>query len=316
MSPAPLFDTFASVPEYAPLRDAIAGGSWPALEAELAAMSADEASFAIALLAEHDDAEEFLKASSESHSSSAFASTALAAREVVRGWRVRSFARAEQVGPEQFQGFREWLVRAELRLIEVCARHPQFAPAWSVRLLTARGLQLGTAEARRRYALLAAIHPHHYTGQAQFLQFVLGKWFGSDDEAGAFAAAETAAAPPGANNGALVAIRHVERWLELGGGTAGLNYMKSEGVVRELREAAARSVLEPAHRFGPISVQAHSAFAMAFWVGGHLADAAEHVRVLGERASDFPWYYTIDDDSQLGPIVSEILAAAATGRRS
>jgi hypothetical protein len=316
MSPAPRFDTFASVPEYARLRDAIAGGSWPALEAELAAMPADEASFALGLLAEHDDAEEFLQVASVDYPSSAFASTALAAREVVRGWRVRSSARAEHVSQEQFQGFREWLVRAELRLIDVCARHPRFAPAWSVRLLTARGLQLGAAEARRRYTLLAAAEPHHYTGQAQFLQFVSGKWFGSDAEAGVFAAAAAAAAPPGADNGALVAIRHLERWLELDGGTPGLNYMKTAGVVHELREAAARSVLDPAHRFGPISVQAHSAFAMAFWVGGHLTDAAAHVRILGDRASDFPWYYSIDDEAQLGPIVGEILAAAATGERS
>jgi hypothetical protein len=54
------------------------------------------------------------------------------------------------------------------------------------------------------------------------------------------------------------------------------------------------SVLHPDHRPGWHWIGAHSAFAMAFSLGGHFSDARRHFEALGDRASDFPWSYLSD----------------------
>ncbi|MFI7500430.1 hypothetical protein ACIBVL_18390 [Streptomyces sp. NPDC049687] len=293
-SNGPTFDPFDNTPELIPLRTAAQAGDWPAVRAYLAGLdSVDRLSSASAILADIPGVETFLEPAAAALPGDPLPRTLLAERYVYIGWDIRSGARATHVSRDQFDQFHSWLRRAEQILIEVCAEQPAYAPAWTARLMTARGLELGQAEARRRYDRLSAHHPHHYRAQTQLLQQVCRKWGGSHDAALAFARECAAAAPDGANSGALVALAHIEQWLDLGSPER-TAYMRGLPVRDDLRFAAQVSVLHRDHRPDWNSIGAHSAFAFAFSVGGHFEDAAPHFAFLGDRASEFPWQYTSD----------------------
>ncbi|MDY0909100.1 hypothetical protein [Microbacterium sp. CFBP9034] len=303
-----VYDTIATVPELADVRDALHGGDWPAAEAALRARPADEAAYAIELLAEMDGIEGLLEEAVGAAPASACALTALARRYIVIGWQIRTGARAEDVSREQFEAFRSWLVKAEQLLIDACALDESYAPAWGVRVLTARALEVGPAEARRRYDRVRRLSPHDYPAQTHMLQYLLPKWAGSEEQAHDFARNAAAEAPPGSHSGALVPIVHIERWLDADGDAGGA-YMAQPSVVEEVTDAAARSVLHPDYAAGPIGVQTHSAFAMALWLAGRNELAAVHFAALGGRATEFPWAYTFDDPTRLDQLRTAVLGA-------
>ncbi|GKQ34311.1 hypothetical protein ALMP_08620 [Streptomyces sp. A012304] len=293
-SAGPTFDPYDNTPELIPLRSAAQAGHWPAVRAFFAGLdSADKVCAASSLLADIPGVENLLERAVAELPGDPLPRTLLAERYVHIGWGIRSAARAKHVSREQFDQFHAWLRRAEQILIDVCAEQPAYAPAWTVRLTTARGLELGQAETRRRYDRLSAHHPHHYRAQTQLLQQLCPKWSGSWEDAHGFAAECTKAAPDGSNTGALVALAHIEHWLDLDGGSDSA-YMRGIPVRDDLRFAAQVSVLHPAYRPDWSSVGAHSAFALAFSLGGHFADAAPHFAFLGDRASEFPWDYMSD----------------------
>ncbi|GAA1897419.1 hypothetical protein [Asanoa iriomotensis] len=70
---------------------------------------------------------------------------------------------------------------------------------WTARLTTARGLEMGQAEARRRYDRLAALDPHHLPGQRQLLQQLCAKWGWSLEDMHAFATEATSRLSDGAH---------------------------------------------------------------------------------------------------------------------
>ncbi|MGV9556534.1 hypothetical protein [Streptomyces sp. NPDC003522] len=293
-SPGPTFDPYDNTPGLVPLRTAARAGDLPAVLAFVRGLDAvEKISMASSVLAEVPGVETLLERAVAEHPADPLPRTLLAERYVHIGWDIRSGARAQHVSRDQFEQFHSWLRRAEQLLIEVCAQQPAYAPAWVVRLTTARGLELGQAEARRRYDRLSAHHPHHYRAQTQLLQQLCPKWGGSWEAAHAFARECATAAPDGSTSGAVVALAHIEHWLDLGSpdGTA---YLRGVPVRDDLRFAAQVSVLHPDHRPGWYSVGAHNAFAFAFSVGGHHADAARHFAFLGDRATEFPWQYTND----------------------
>ncbi|MFF4586802.1 hypothetical protein [Streptomyces sp. NPDC001388] len=290
----PTFDLFDNTPELIPLRTAARSDDWAAVQAYFAGLdSVDQVSSAVAALAGIDGTEVLLQRAVADHPGDPLPRAALAERYVYIGWDIRSGARAKYVSSDQFDRFHGWLRKAEQILIEVCAEQPGYAPAWTARLMTARGLQLGHAEARRRYDRLSAHHPHHYRAQVQLLQQLCPKWSGSWEAAHGFARECATAAPDGSNSAALVALAHIEHWLELDGSEA-TAYMRGVPVRDDLRNAAQVSVLHPAHRPDWNSIGAHNAFAFAFSLGGHFADAAPHFAFLGDRATESPWWYAND----------------------
>ena len=251
-------------------------------------MRTDVAGSALTQLADVPTIEQYLESALAEHPTSPWAKTALAARFVAIAWEARSRAQAEDVSREQFEIFFDWLNRADDLLDDVNAEHPDFAPAWSVGLVSARGLQFGPEEVWRRYRNLAAGSPHDYPAQAQRLQSLLPKWSGTWAQAEDFVREEVAAAP-GSNSAALVALFHIENWSEKGD-TEGIEHASSPEVLADLRQAA-DSLLSNNEPLDPVSVQAHNAFTMAFWLSDSLADAAVHVRLANGRFTEFPWRY-------------------------
>ncbi|MFE5141616.1 hypothetical protein ACFRDV_28820 [Streptomyces fagopyri] len=290
----PVTDPFDAFPELVPLRTAAREGDGAAVLAFFAGLgSADEVCFASHHLADVPDVEKCLERAVAARPADPLPRTLLAERYVRVGWAIRSRALARDVSRDRFDQFHEWLRRAERLLIEVCAEHPAYAPAWTTRLLTARGLELGQSEARRRYDRMSAGTAPTHRAQTLLLQQLCPKWGGSWDAAHGFAQECASAASDGSAAGSLVALAHIEHWMELRGVEAD-TYLRNISVRNDLRAAAERSVLHPAHRPGWDSVAAHSAFAMAFSLGGHHGDAARHFTVLGDRASEFPWEYLAD----------------------
>jgi hypothetical protein len=300
------FDSLDSVEEFASLTDALNDGDWTAAEAALAALPPDAAAYAISLIGGRAGSEKLLEQAVAESPRSACARTTLAVRYIAIGWMIRTGARAENVSAEQFEGFRAWLVAAEQLLIDACALDPDYAPAWGARVLTARALEVGQAEARRRFERVRAQSPHDLPAQIHLFEYLLPKWAGSNEQAEEFSHAEARAAP-GSHSGALVALYHLERWLELDGDEPGRQYMRDPAVVDDLREAARISVLHEDYVGGPLAMQAHSMFAMAFWLSDQREEAAVHFRALDSHATDLPWTYAFDEASGVAGVRDAVL---------
>ena len=297
----PVFDSFATVPEYEGLRAAFASGDWLAFEAELETLPSEEQSHALTLFAEHDGGvDAFLTEAEGEHPESPAAATALAVRRISVGWEYRTRAAVSDLSPEQVEEFWKYLRFAERALIEVCAAHPEYVPAWTARLHTARGLQLGLSEGYRRFRRRPETRSD-VSAQLALQQLIDPKWSGTRQEADEFARSTARSAPDGSNSGALVAIMHLERWAAPGGGPTGQALLKVPSVVEELRAAASRSVLHPSHRLTPLGVVAHSAFLLVFWLADEPLDASRHLDVLGGRAARFPLEYLRDSRGPLMP---------------
>jgi hypothetical protein len=291
-----LFEPADRIPALAALRGAVRRQDWPAVAAAFDAHpDEDDRALACRVVAETPGAEAFLAGAAERTPGEPLARTLLADRLIQVGWGIRTAHQAQHVSRQQFQEFHGYLRRAEVLLIGVCAEHPEYALAWYLRLITARGLELGAGEARRRYARLAEHHPHHFSGQQQLLQQLCPKWGGDWDAAHGFAAECAKASPPGSPNGALVAIAQMEQYLEMaaeGGTRPAAGHLSSADVHQRLLAAAAHSVLHPAARTDVYHhIDAHNAFAAAHSAAGRPAAAAAHFRVIGNRATEFPWNY-------------------------
>jgi hypothetical protein len=290
----PSTDPFDNLPGLAALRTAAQTRDWAATQTFFSRLgSVDDLSTACGLLADLDGVEDYLERAAADRPGDPLPRTLLAERYIRVGWAIRSDLGAEHVSRDRFEQFHDWLRKAERLLIEVCAEQPAYVPAWAARLITARGLELGQSEARRRYDRLAAAHPHHYRAQSLLLQQLCPKWGGTWEEAHGFARACATAAPNGSHSATLVATAHIERWLDLDAGEDDA-YMRGLPVRDDLRHAAEVSVLHRDHRPVWGWIGAHSTFALAFSLGGHFEDAAPHFAALGDRASESPWSYLPD----------------------
>jgi hypothetical protein len=288
----PVFDPVAAYPEMGRLRAATAAGDWREVSSFFAWLTDENGrSLAVKIVREVAGVEEFLQRVVAHDPTAPLPCVLLAARQITLAWQARTDRRAQHVRPEQFRRFHDHLRRAEQLLIDVTARNPSVVQAWYLRLTTARGLELGQSEARRRYDRLAAVHPHHLDAQGQLLQQLCPKWGGSWDAVHAFAQECMRAAPDGSLAGSLVAEAHVERMIGIGTDGPGVKHLRQPAVSQELIEAAHRSVLHPAFRPGYGWVGAHSAFSFVFSLLGDHRRAAVSFRVLGDLPSTYPWNY-------------------------
>jgi hypothetical protein len=286
MPSARRFDQAAAFPELVELRESVRAADWTAIELFFAGLSdVDMTAYAVTVVADVTGAEEFLAELPPSP----LARRLLAARLIAKAWEIRTAKRAEYVSREQFDGMREQLCRAEPILLELTAEDPGDAVAWSFRLRTARGLEVGQSEARRRYDRLARSAPHSYAGQSQLVQQLCPKWSGSWEALHAFARECMDKAPPGALSPTAVGEAHIEHYVELEG-EAATAYLRDVDVQREVIAAAEKSVLHPDFAGGYHWPQAYGIFAAMLGKIGDRERAAACFRALGnEVASEYPW---------------------------
>ncbi|MCM4079861.1 hypothetical protein [Paractinoplanes hotanensis] len=292
-----LFDPADAYPEVAAVRARLATHDWAGVRALLDGLSPAGRTMVIRHGGSTAGVEPFLREVYDRDPGDGAAAAMLGSCLIDIGWAIRSSARAEYVSSQQFAEFRDWLIKAETVLIEGAARSPRDPAIWAVRLASARGLEVGSAETRRRYDRVKMLDPHNLSAQSQMLQQLCPKWSGSWEQLHPWARDEMLAAPPGAVQGVLVAEAHIEHWLELPVGTD-TAYLNGGPVRADLREAAERSVLHPdfGRDFGWVA--AASSFAFVFSLINDRRSAAPLFAMLGDRATEYPWQYLGGDTAE------------------
>jgi hypothetical protein len=283
----PNFDRAAPYPELVTLRAALRAHDWGAVRALYDPADWDTRNLLISDASDQEDVQSFLRDVVTRDRDDLVAATMLATRTVVMGWGIRTTARAKNVSAAQFRAFFEHLREAEQVLISVCARDPGLTSAWCERLVTARGLQLGLSEARRRYARLAEVTPHFAPAQSQLLQMLCPKWSGDFPTMHAFATQCVEQAPAGSLSGVVVVEGHLEHWLDLKG--AERDQYLDDAVRDQIRAAGERSVLHADFRHVPGWVGAMSTFALGYSVIGDWTAAKRCFTELGPFASERYW---------------------------
>jgi hypothetical protein len=277
------------------LREAAQAADWTAVREELAAVpDGEDLTRCVAHVSDVAGVEEWIAKAVESEPESALARLVAGARGVTWAWEARTGARAEDVSRERFEVFFERLGVAEEHLYEAAEREPEWVAPWYFLLITGRGLQVDPEPARLRFEAAVRRCPGHPGVHRQRLQQVCRKWGGSHEEMHAFARESMLRAPEGSGLGELVAIAHIEHWLDLDEGED-MAHIRSPRVIAELHEAADRSVRHPAHVRTRGWTHPFNAFAMAFALAGEKQAAAGMFQALQGRVTEFPWYY-LDSD--------------------
>jgi hypothetical protein len=293
MSDRVLLDPAAAYPEVTKVRAALAARDWGGVRTVVDAAPPVGRSMLLRYGADGDHLEDFLRYVVATDPADSAAAAMLAMHLIDIGWKIRTGYRANHVSREQFASFHDWLRKAEVVLLDGVARNPADPALWVARITSARGLQLGLAETRRRYQRLAAIDPHHLPGQTQYLQRLCPKWSGSWELLFEWSRDAMRAAPPGGPQALLVAEAHIERWADES--PDGRRYMRDPAVRAEIYEAAQRSVLHPEFRRDYGWVQLASTFAMLFVLIDDRDGAAAMFRMLGDLGTELPWGYLGDD---------------------
>jgi hypothetical protein len=290
IAPEPVLDPALAYPPVGAAQAGLRAADWPAVQAAFSgASSAYERHLIVTAAGELESSEDFLEAVVQRDRSDVLAATLLAAREVRIGWTLRGSGRGETVDAGMARGFRGHLARAEQLLIEACARDPRFVAAWGVRLITARGLELGPGETRRRYDRLNRHSPNDLSAQSALLQALVPKWGGTWETAHSFVWSCTTEAPPGAPNGCVVVGYHLERWLE--DKRIAREVFADPQVRQEIWTAGEASVMNPAFTGAPGWVVALSQFALAYSLMGDWPRARHCFTRLGRFASRSGWEY-------------------------
>ncbi|WP_430780509.1 hypothetical protein [Actinoplanes sp. G11-F43] len=294
-----VFDRAAVHPEAAPLRAALTARDWPGAKTVLDAAAPMERTGLISLAADEPDIEDLLREALRADPADGTASALLGRHLIHGGWEIRTSYRAQYVSQDQFTRFREWLCRAEQVLIDGAQHNPADPAIWTARLISARGLELGLAETRRRYDRLIAADPDHLPGQLSMVQSLCPKWSGTWELLHEFAREAAEAAPPGGAHGTLVAEAHIEHGLdEVGTDQSNahglITYLSQEHVRAEIYQAARRSIGHPDFSGGYGWLLALNMFALCFTLIGDKPAAAAAFQQMEGLATKDPWHWLGD----------------------
>ncbi|MFF9164830.1 hypothetical protein ACF081_31845 [Streptomyces longwoodensis] len=209
------------------------------------------------------------------------------ARHVVWGWEARTSARAVDVSREQWRVFHERLEIAEEHLLQAAELRPEWISPWRRLLTSGRGMSLGRAVTRTRFDAALRRDPLDPGAHLEWLSQLQPRWGGEPGRALAFARQAFDGAPEGHRLGCVIPMAHIEEWVESDRG----NHLDNAQVRQELRHAAERSILHPAHERRPGWQEDFNTFAMALSLAGERDVARRVYRELGGAFTPWPWKY-------------------------
>ncbi len=294
----PVLDLSHGDEELRRLRALADAGDWTALGPALAAVPDQaELTWLLHRLGSVEGTERWLAATVADRPGDTLALLLSGARHIALAWEARTGQRAQHVTDEQWRLFHERLDLAEEQLLEVAEREPSWLAPWFFLQIGARGASLGRTVATTRFDAALRRVPDHLASHQQRLQQLCAKWGGSHEEMHAFARKAMLGAPEGSPLGELVALAHLEHWLDLPGGEDHA-YLTGPAVRAALREAALRSVLHPAYERRRDWRATHNAFAMVLSLADERDLAHTVFATLDDVVTDWPWYYLGGDEAE------------------
>ncbi|MEV6977739.1 hypothetical protein [Kitasatospora sp. NPDC093806] len=294
----PVLDLSHGDAELRELRALADAGDWAALGPALAAVPDQaELTWLLHRISDVEGIEGWLAETVAERPEDTLALLLSGARQIAWAWEARTGQRAQYVTDEQWQLFHERLDTAEEQLFEVAEREPSWLGPWFFLQIAARGASLGRSVAGTRFEAALRRDPAHLASHQQRLQQLCAKWGGSHEEMHAFARTSMLAAPEGSPLGELVALAHLEQWLDLPDGEDHA-YLTGPAVRAGLREAALRSVLHPGYRRRRDWRATHNAFAMVLSLADERELAHAVFATLDDVVTDWPWYYLGGDEAE------------------
>jgi hypothetical protein len=211
-------------------------------------------------------------------------------------WQARGGGRARTVERDAWPVFHGRLVEAERELARAAALDPADPTPYVRGMHVAMGLSLGQAEIRRRFGEVMRRHRWHQAAHAVMVQAIARKWAGSSEAMFEFARSVAAEAPEGSPVHKVIAIAHVEQWLDLpetsADGTELMKvYFRREEVKAEVRAAAEHSIRSPRYQPGRLTPVDRNIFAMCFWLMHDYPAQLEQMRLIGRFNQSYPWAY-------------------------
>lgn len=293
---APVVDPAQGDPGARHLRAALQRRDWPSARDVLTSVShPDDRAFYLSVCADVDGVQDWIGDVVAAEPHSTLPLLVQGCHAVYWAWEARGAARAADTSEEQFRAFRRRLRLAEDCLDEVVARDPDDTTAWTFLVTSARGRQVDREEAMHRFTQVVRRHPTHQIAHQQMLQFLCRKWFGSHEEMFDFARTAAKSAPGGSLLPELIAVAHIEYWLDLPSEQKD-PYIMSPQVRAELRAAAEQSIWHPAYRHRPGWPSKFNTFALAFSFAEDYPAAAAVFDVIGDNVTEWPWYYSSGRD--------------------
>lgn len=229
----------------------------------------------------------------------------LGASLAAAAWVARGTAPAERADDRRIRAQQALVAEARGALRRAAALDRDDPVPWS----ELAGVVLGAplypgepAEAFQRTVVLGSddlyrAHTRHLIGLSR-------KWYGNQEHVLAFARARSAGRPDGHPLLALIALAHLEGYVDglLRGGVLGRlwrawRYFADPGVRRET-DAAADRLLAGAAEFAahPWAMSAHQAFAALYHRAGEPGRLRDHLLHGGDRPAVWPWRYFGDHE--------------------
>jgi hypothetical protein len=208
-------------------------------------------------------------------------------------WEARGGGRARTVNEDAWPLFHARLIEADRDLAAAAALDERDPTPWAQSVSVAMGLSLGQPELRRRFDEAHRRDPLNGAACVNMIHATSRKWGGSNDAMLQFARWASGEAPDGDSVHKVVALAHIEMWLDSPKGEAQQGYFRSPAVRQEVMDAARRSILS--RNYAPpsraLSWADRNVFAFCFRLMHDYAAQLDQMRLIGPHVVSFPWSY-------------------------
>jgi hypothetical protein len=277
------------------LVEAADAGDWDAVKAALAPFDLGRDHQVLAELGDLSGVEDWIgEAVEEDKEHRATALLISGTRHVKWGWEARTAARATNVTRDQWRIFHERLRVGEEQLLEAAESRPEWVTPWRRLLTSGRGMTLGAAVNETRLDAALRRDPLDLEIHIEWVSYLQPRWSGEPGEALAFARDAFARAPQGHRLGCVLALAHIEEWVESDTGDC----IETPAVQAELREAADHSILHPAYARRPGWQHDFNIFAMALSLSGDRHTARRVFKELDGAYTSWPWTLFAEPEKQ------------------
>ncbi|GAA4951506.1 hypothetical protein AB0420_10020 [Streptomyces caelestis] len=277
------------------LVEAADAGEWEAVKAALAPFDLGRDHQVLGELAVLDGVQDWIgRAVEEDKEHRATALLISGARHIGWGWEARTAARAAHVTQEQWRVFHERLHIAEEQLLEAAELRPEWVTPWRQLLTSGRGMSLGAAVNETRFDAGLRRDPLDLEIHTEWLAQLQPRWGGEPGQALAFARDALARAPQGHRLGCVIAMAHIEEWVESDRGSC----LETPEIQAELRDAADHSILHPDYAWRPGWQQDFNMFAMALSLAGERHTVRRVFRTLDGACTKWPWTFFADPEKE------------------